>query len=165
MTPEGDSTSNFGLGGQGPVKWCPSNFERWVGPRQILSRRWAPWGGRLSLCESVKFRAVGPSKADERATTTMSMLQRSTTAAPCAAQQARTAALLRRRTDHSHHADQPCAAGAWKTSLAAPHLTRFWATLHTDHSGPLSSIFSRSSLGLPSNFSRSSGPSVKLWPP
>ena len=103
---EGDSTSNFGQGSQGPVKWCPSNFERWVGPRQILSRRWAPWGGRLSLCESVKFRAVGPSKADERATTTMSMLQRSTAAAPCAAQQARTAALLRRRTDHSHHA--PC---------------------------------------------------------
>ena len=117
---EGDSTSNFGQGGQGPVKWGTSNFERWVGPRQILSRRWAPWGGRLSLCESVKFRAVGPSKADERATTTMSMLQRSTAAAPCAAQQARTAALLRRRTDHSHHADQPCAAGAWKTSLAAP---------------------------------------------
>ena len=59
MEAEGDSTSNFGQGGQGPVKWGPSNFERWVGPRQILSRRWAPWAGRLSLCESVKFRAVG----------------------------------------------------------------------------------------------------------
>ena len=68
-----------------------------------------------------------PSKADERATTAMSMLQRST----AAAQQARTAAPLRRRTDHSHHADQPCAAGAWKTSLAAPHLTRCWATQTT----------------------------------
>ena len=133
------------------------------------SRRTRAVSGHVQALRSMQSRLAAPrihqvgcpSKADERATTAMSMLQRST----AAAQQARTAAPLRRRTDHSHHADQPCAAGAWKTSLAAPRRTRCWATLHTDHTGPLSSNFSRSSQGPPSNFSRSSGPSVKLWPP
>ena len=34
--------------------------------------------------------------------------------------------------------DQPCAAGAWKTSLAAPRLTRCWATQTTQ--GPFRHI-------------------------
>ena len=92
------------------------------------SRRTRAVSGHVQALRSMQRRLAAPriqqvgcpSKADKRATTAMSMLQRSTAAAPCAAQQARTAALLRRRTDHSHHADQPCAAGAWKTSLAAP---------------------------------------------
>ena len=94
------------------------------------SRRTRAVSGHVQALRSMQSRLAAPrihqvgcpSKADERATTAMSMLQRST----AAAQQARTAALLRRRTDHSHHADQPCAAGAWKTSLAAPRPTRCW---------------------------------------
>ena len=135
------------------------------------SRRTRVASGLVQALRSVQSRLAAPrihqvgcpSTDDERATTALSMLQRSA----AAAQQGRSAAPLRRRTERSHHADQPCAAGAWKTSLAAPRLTltRCWATLHTDHTGPLSSNFSRSSQGLPSNFSRSSGPSVKLWPP
>ena len=88
------------------------------------SRRTWVASGHVQALRSMQSRLAAPrihqvgcpSKADERATTAMSMLQRST----AAAQQARTAAPLRRRTDHSHHADQPCAAGAWENSLAAP---------------------------------------------
>ena len=88
------------------------------------SRRTRAVSGHVQALRSMQRRLAAsriqqvgcPSKADKRATTAMSMLQRST----AAAQQARTAAPLRRWTDHSHHADQPCAAGAWENSLAAP---------------------------------------------
>ena len=85
------------------------------------SRRTRAVSSHVQALRSMQSRLAAPrihqvGCLDERATTAMSMLQRST----AAAQQARTAAPLRRRTDHSHHADQPCAAGAWKTSLAAP---------------------------------------------
>ena len=74
------------------------------------SRRTRAVSGHVQALRSMQRRLAAsriqqvgcPSKADKRATTAMSMLQRST----AAAQQARTAAPLRRRTDHSHHA--PC---------------------------------------------------------
>ena len=132
--PEGDSTSNFGQGGQGPVKWSPSNFERWVGPRQILSCRYA----LLSKCELQHRCAAGP--------TTATML---------------------------HAGPALC---CWCMENFTGSTTPYQVLGHTDHTGPLSSYFSRSSQGPPSNFSRSSqgppsnfsrssGPSVKLWPP
>ena len=87
------------------------------------SRRTRVASGLVQALRSVQSRLAAPrihqvgcpSTDDERATTALSMLQRSA----AAAQQGRSAAPLRRRTERSHHADQPCAAGRWEQPLEA----------------------------------------------